>query len=231
MASLSMMTEEEQYRQDEDPDLLKACSMTGSIRWLEIYRGYLLQDRLEKANLEEYEGIITAWGRAMGITPGTLRSHLRWARLIRLEDLLAVFEEESIPSEEWTQRVGTTILRVIARARNLATDWPISSREMAEWARRAYHANLSKAEMEDMLRDHDLLPPKAESELAPPTKLPTTASGLLELITTAVKANDIPLTVTRGGKAKIGPALRKLADLIDKQRPGAEFRIGKEAKL
>ncbi len=229
MAALSDMPLSEQFLQDEDPDLLRACSMTGSIRWLEIYRGYLLQERLEKANPEEYEEIITAWGRAMGITPGTLKSHLRWARLIHLEDLLAVFEEEKIPSEEWTQRVGTTILRAIARARNLTTDWPISSREMAEWARRAYHANLSKAEMEDMLRDHDLLPPKAESELAPPTKLPATVAGLLELITAAVRAHDISLTVTRNGRVKIAPSLRKLADLIERQHPGAEFTIG-EAK-
>lgn len=232
MPALSEMAPDEIQRADMDPDLIRACSMTGSIRWLEIYRGYLLQERLQKAPHAERDEILQRWSHAMGVTQGTLKNHLKWAYGIQLEDITEIFALEGIGGNEWTQRVGTSHLHIIARTRD-EYDTPLTSRERAEWVRRAYHANLSVAELEGMLRDADLLPPKRNLKTKPIQAGKPTACSLLETLAAHLKVSNQDFELDIKPEAiqqpmKAWKALYKLAELYGERFPKAEFRLSEE---
>lgn len=235
MRTVSEMTEAEKYQVDDDPDLLRATQMTGSIRWLEVYRAYLLVERLEKAKRADHNEIMENWARAMGMTKDTLKTHRRWAEAIRWDDLNAVFDEEDISSKEWTTRIGTTHLKTVARAKDLATNQPLTSREMAIWVRRAYHANLKVDELEQMLRDQDLLPPKQGVESTPiePGKL--TGCRLLEMLAAHIRGDgkDFELNLTKGAWAspvRVHRLLQRVTDLIRDRHPDLAYKPPEEGK-
>mgnify|MGYP001564337927 CR=1 FL=1 len=233
MPALSEMTDAEKHLAHDDPDLLAVLSLTEDIRGNELLRAYKLRQKLEKSSRSLHEEIIDRWAAATGRSKGAWLSDLKWANAIDPDDLVEVFEEEEIPQREWVQRVGTSHLRVIARAKLQDTHLLLTSRERAEWIRRSYHSNLSVAELEAMLRDHDLLPPKRGAASKPIEAGKTTSIDLLRMMADSLqeqgRAIDFSGMLAKRPADKpidIVAFLQFLAGEYKREHPGAEFRLG-----
>lgn len=235
MAALSDMPKHEVDATEDNPRLLKAQQMTGSIRWLELYRSYLLAEELDEAPRGDHKEIIDHWARNMGMTPGTLKGHLGWARAIDLQLLTDTFEGEGISEQEWTQRIGTSHLQVIARARDQATDTRISPGEMVTLVVECYHGNWSVAELKAALRNRDLMAPERGLDTTP-SKTPNTLCRVLRRIADVMEQTGQDIDMTRqlvGREHKEMPvpkALRRLGELVEQLYPRAAFRLVEEAE-
>jgi hypothetical protein len=225
--AISEMPIEEQYLQDDDPDLLVVLSITSNIRGGEVLRAYKLRQKLKKTPREAHEKLIERWALATGRSAGAWKADLKWANAIDPDDLLAVFAASHVTQDEWVQRIGTSHLRTIARVKDL------SSHSRAKWAWRAYDANLSVTELEQLLRDSDLLPPKRGSGTVPVAAgTPATACDLLERMAAHLRSQGIDLDLSaklaqRQSDRPIDVAkfLSFLSSEFGKQRPGAAFVV------
>lgn len=221
MATLSEMPVHERYLVETDPILCEAIGVTENIRGGELFRAYLLRKRLKAVPSEQHKAILEGWALHIGRSVGAWKSDLKWAYAIDPDDLLGVFAEEDLTQNDMVQRVGTSHLFVIAKARH-SEDVRLTSREMAEWALRCYHNNLSVSELTDTLRDHDLLPPKRPSKLSPPTQSPTRAAQILRVLAdyleTASIDTDLSMQLAKQGAKpiRVGVFLEWL---------GAEYRL------
>lgn len=231
-AVISDMTRQEQYLADDDPDLLKAQQMTGSIRWLELYRSYLLRDVMDRTPREGQDEVLAKWAMAMGRSKGAWRNDLKWTYRIKMDDLLAVFEEAGIQQNEWTGQIGTSHLGAIARAINPITNEPLTSEEMAGWAFDCYNAAWSVEELRDQLRAFGYLPAKRGIEALPPTKAMTAAKLLSIMAEQMVKSGkDVLLEGFKGaGQYDLVHTLRRIADRMQTDRRAATFTIEEGGK-
>lgn len=226
MAAVTEMNRAEQYACEDDPDLLRAQQMTGSIRWLELYRSYLLAERLDKEPRDRHSDIIQHWATSMGMTPATLASHLGWARAIDLQMLNDSFEGFGIDEKEWTQRIGTSHLKEIAKAKNQTTNLVASPGQMVDLVIETYHANWSVAELLEVLRKRNLRAP-ARGMKADPTKNLTACQLLKAMAEDLPKRGiDIDLGLMPGdwGKPKkVARILEKLAWHFHQLYPNTEY--------
>lgn len=222
--ALSEMPFDEQRLTDDDPDLLEAVELTEEIRGKELLRAYKLREKLKRTPLEDHAAIIERWAQATGRSAGAWKGDLKWAYAIHPDDLLGVFQEEGISQGEWTARIGTSHLGAIARAKHQDNHQLLTSRERAEWARRAFHCNWSVDELTGALRDNDLLAAKRGSGLAAPSKMPTTLADLLRLMADAAEADENPPLPCelKPGTYSVRGTMHSIANLL----PKTTFTLG-----
>lgn len=225
-SAVSEMPIHEQHQAEDNPRKLRAQKMTGSIRWLELYRAYLLADELGDAPRQDHKAIIDDWALSMGMTPATLGKHLGWARAIDLQMLADSFEGFGISEQEWTARIGTTHLQEIAKAKNQTTNLVATPGQMVDLVIECYHGNWSVAELKKALRERNLRAPEKGMKIEPTKNL--TACQLL-----AALARDLPkrgvdinlgiLPVAWGKPRKVAAILRGLASKFAELYKDTEF--------